>query len=234
MMQRLFALVCSGFLAQGLFADPAALSGTAALPLTATAAPTPRPTPTPLADLKGPSSLVRLADPSWGWAFKAGGVVPLGDLAQFNQPGPAGALDLYYHLSADVSVDGFLGYSTQGYKLGGGAQPLSNTGLGAKLLYNLSLVDDVTWYAGGGVGLYYNQRTKQIVRPVVSNAPPIYDPVPDSSLGLGILGVMGGRYANSAGWGIVVELNVVNINLAGGTSDSLLLAQPMLGYYHAL
>jgi hypothetical protein len=233
MMRRLLILVCSALVARGLFADPLALSpSAAALPLTVTVAA--KPTPLPFVERKGPSSLVRLVDPSWGYAAKLGAVVPLGELAQFNQSGPSLALDLFYHFNADVSVDTFLSYSTQGYKLGGGAQPLSNTGLGVKLLYNLDQIETVTWYGGGGVGLYYDQRTKQIVRPVTSNAPPIYDPAPDSSFGLGILGVLGGRYQDPAGWGLIVELNLNIINLAGGTSDSLLLAQPLIGYYHAL
>jgi hypothetical protein len=209
-----------------------ALSPTATVE--ATAVPTPLPTPTMVAEMKGPSNKVRLIDPSWAIALKAGAVLPLGDLATYNQAGPAGGLDLYYHVNTSFSADFFTSYSSQAYKVGGGGQPLSNIGLGVKLLYNVAEIDGVVWYAGGGMAGYYNQRTKQVLRQPVLNNTPVFDPEADSSFGLGVLGVLGGRYTGQSGWGLLLELNLVSVNLAGGTSDSLLLAQPVLGLSYEL
>ncbi len=198
-----------------------------------TEAPTPVPTPTVPPELPGRSKSVQLLDPAWAVVLKAGGVLPLGDLAQYNQSGPVAGLDALYHANADYSVDIFASYSSQGYKLGGG-QPLTNIGLGAKLLYNLATIDGITWYAGGGLAAYYTQRTTQVLRQPVLNNTPVFDPTNESTAGFGLVGTLGGRYEFESRWGLLLELNIANINLAGGTSDNLLLAQPVLGLSYSL
>ena len=217
-------------------AIPQASSVTAATQLSPTAVaqtPTPVATPTPYAELPGRVKGVQLIDPSWALALKLGGVLPLGDLAQYNQSGAAVGLDVYYHANADYSVDLFSTYSSQGYKLGGG-QPLTNIGLGAKLLYNLANVDGITWYAGGGLAAYYTQRTHQILETPVLNNTPVYDPTDESTFGFGVLATLGGRYEFPSGWGLLLELNLATVNLAGGTSDNLLLAEPLAGLSYKL
>ena len=211
--------------AQGL--SPAAM-------VTMVASPVPTPTAVPFVERKGRSDIIRLVDPSWAIALKAGASLPLGDLAQFNQPGPATSLDLLYHADASFSVDSFLSYASQASKVAGTSQPLTNIGLGVKLLYNIAEIDGVTWYAGAGVGAYYDQRSKQVLLQPVLNNTPQYNPEADSSFGLGVLGALGGRYQGVSGWGFMLEINLVGINLAGGTSDSLLLAQPMIGVSYGL
>jgi hypothetical protein len=218
-------------LASTITAAPLAASGTAATDLSPTAVvetPTPLPTPTPFVEMPGRAKGVQLMDPSWALAVKLGGVLPLGDLAQYNQSGAAVGLDAYYHANADYSVDIFTNYSSQAYKLGGG-QPLTNVGLGAKLLYNLANIDGITWYAGGGLAAYYTQRTRQVLQVPVLNNTPLYDPSNESTFGFGVLATLGGRYEFPSGWGLLLELNFATVNLAGGTSDNLLLAEPLLG-----
>lgn len=217
-------------------AAPLAASSTVATDLSPTAVvetPTPVPTPTPFVEMPGRARGVQLIDPSWAVALKLGGVLPLGDLAQYNQSGAAVGLDAYYHANADYSVDVFTNYSSQGYKLGGG-QPLTNLGLGAKLLYNLANIDGITWYAGGGLAAYYTQRTHQVLQVPVLNNTPVYDPSNESTFGFGVLATLGGRYEFPSGWGLLLELNLATVNLAGGTSDNLLLAEPLLGLSYKL
>jgi hypothetical protein len=216
----------------------ASLSATAALPLSpvAAVAATPLRTPTPAAfvPMPGPESHVSLVDPSWAVAVKAGGALPLGDLATFNESGPGADLDLYYRADASFRVDVFANYFDLAYRQGGGDQPLSAAGLGVKLLYDLGDVQGVIWYLGGGMGGYDVQRTQQVLQVPVLNNTPAYTPTPNSSVGLGILGVLGGSYDFGNGWGMMVEINVLNINLAGGTSGNMLLAQPVIGLSYGL
>jgi hypothetical protein len=215
-----------------------ALSATAAVALSpsATVLVTPVATPTPVAfvPLPGPESHVSLVDPSWAVALKVGGALPLGDLATYNQSGPAANLDLYYRADASFRVDLSIDYFSEAYRLGAGDQPLSVAGLGLKLLYDMANVQGVVWYLGGGLGGYYVQRTQQVLEVPVLNNTPVYDPTPNSTMGLGLMGVLGGSYDFENGWGMMVEINVLNINLAGGTSGNMLLAQPVIGLSYGL
>ena len=190
-----------------------------------TAAPTP--TATPFVPMKGPEKGIKLVPARWAMALKLGGAIPMGDLGLYNNSGPAANLDLYYHADDSISIDTFAAYSRQSYKAGD-TQPLDNVGLGIKMLYNLTNLSGVIWYAGAGLAGYYNQRTKQVIVDVVNNKA-IFAPTYDTSMGLGVLGVAGARYEYGNGLGLILEMNVVNINLAGGTSDNILLGQPLLG-----
>lgn len=194
-----------------------------------TAAPTPVPTPTakPFVPMKGPEKGIKVVAARWAMAVKLGAAVPMGDLGLYNNTGPAANLDLYYHADESISIDTFASYSRQSYKAGD-TQPLDNIGLGVKMLYNFTNLSGVIWYAGAGLAGYYDQRTKQVIADVV-NDKAIFAPTYDSSAGLGVLGVFGARYEYENGLGLILEMNVANINLAGGTSDSILLGQPLLG-----
>jgi len=72
------------------------------------------------------------------------------------------------------------------------------------------------------------QRTQQVV--VGQNLGlPIYSPSTQSTGGIALLFCFGIGYDFSSHWGLNIELNVINLSLAGGTSDSLMIAQPNLG-----
>jgi hypothetical protein len=197
-----------------------------------TASPTPEPVATPR-----PKDLGRISlEPAtWSIALKGGSSAPLGDMAQYNNAGSAAGLDIIRTASDGTMFGPYLSYSSQSYKAAG-AQPLSTAGLGVKLLFNLFVDREVSSYAGFGIGGYYCQRTRQELHQPVPTLPalPTYDPVAESVMGLGLLGTLGARWSFNDHWAALLELNVVSINLAGGTSDSLLLAQPYLGLSYKL
>jgi hypothetical protein len=170
-----------------------------------------------------------LAQPRWSTELKAGAALPLGNLSSYAQPGPVLSLDGIYQASSDFDLDVFLTYSSQAYSVAWGAQALNNLGLGLKLLYHLGEQNGVRWYAGAGLAAYDDQRSLEVVHQPVIGGVATYDPSPSSSVGLGVLGTLGGRYAFNPHLSLAAELNLVSISLAGGTADNLLLAEPLLG-----
>jgi hypothetical protein len=169
------------------------------------------------------------AKPRWSTELKAGVALPLGNLSSYAQPGPVLSLDGLYQASSDFDLDVFLAGSSQAYSVAWGAQALNNLGLGLKLLYHLGEQNGVRWYAGAGLAAYYDQRSLEVVHQPVVGGVATYDPTPNSSFGLGVLGTLGGRYAFNPHLSLSAELNIISISLAGGTADTLLLAEPLAG-----
>jgi hypothetical protein len=165
----------------------------------------------------------------WSMELKLGAALPLGSLAQYAQAGPAVSLDAVYQTASDFDVDVFALYTTQSYSVAWGAQPLSNLGLGVKLLYDLGEQNGIRWSAGAGVAGFYNQRSDRVLHQPAVVGKESFDPSPDSSLGLGVLATLAGRYAFTRRLSLCAELNLISINLAGGSSDTLVQALPLAG-----
>jgi hypothetical protein len=166
--------------------------------------------------------------PRWSVDLKGGGALPLGDLATYNSTGSSVGADLIYQGTRSVGTDLFISYSSQPYKLGGGASPLNNLGFGLKLLYEVMRVEDLNAWIGAGAGYYLTQRTRQVlVTPVTT--PVQYTADSQSTGGLGLLFCFGTSYNMSRHVAITLDVSLVNIALSGGTADSITLGLPTAG-----
>lgn len=188
--------------------------------------PTPSPTPTPIpADAKW----FAFHKPYWSLGLKGGAALPLGELSTYNGTGGYGAVDVIYQGTRELGTDFFVSYSTQPYKVGGGASNLNNIGFGVKLLYQVMQVEALNAWVGAGAGYYLTQRTRQVLKqPVVS--PPQYTAEAQNTGGLGLGFCFGTSYLMTENLALTLDLNLVNVSLAGGTADSITLGHPALGF----
>jgi hypothetical protein len=166
--------------------------------------------------------------PYWSLGLKGGGALPLGNLSTYNGTGPSAGLDLIYQGTRKLGTDFFALYSTQPYKLGGGASPLNNLALGLKLLYEVTQVEALNAWVGAGAAYVLTQRTQQVLRQPVTT-PVQYDPTVQNTGGLGLLFCFGSSFLMTDHVALTMELNVINVALAGGTGDSVLLGLPQAG-----
>jgi len=120
--------------------------------------------PTPV--VQDNSVHISLHEPSVGIMIKGGVAAPMGDMSQYNEPGPTFGGDILYYASRDVALDVFGTYSIMKYKVQPGVpaatQPLTNLGLGAKLMYSFSEIDGVTPYFGAGLAMFFTNRKKNL------------------------------------------------------------------------
>lgn len=187
--------------------------------------PTPEPTPTPI---PADSKWFAFHKPYWSLGMKGGGALPLGELSTYNGTGPFGGVDLIYQGTRDLGTNFFFSYSSQPYKLGGGATPLNNIGLGVRLLYQVMQVEALNAWIGAGGGYYITQRTRQVlVQPVTT--PVKYAAEQQNTGGLGLSFCFGTSYLITDNLAFTIDLSVVNIALAGGTADSVSIGTPALG-----
>jgi hypothetical protein len=188
-------------------------------------APTPAPTPV---DPSVKVATLSFYKPRWGLSLQGGGAIPLGDLTLYNTSGPAGGFSVLYLPTESMTFGVFAHYSSQGYKLGGGASPLNMMGGGLKLNFEIMRVEALSAFVGAGAGYYAVQRTQQVM--VGSSAGvPLYSPASQSTGGIALIFGFGIGYDFNRHWGLVLDLNVENLSLGGGTSDSLMIAQPNIG-----
>lgn len=202
-------------------------------PYKAYVAPTPAPTP---ADPSVKVAKLSFYKPRWGLSLKGGGAVPLGDLTLYNTSGPAAGLSLLYLPTESMTVDLFTHYSSQGYKFGGGASALTIAGGGIKLAWEIMRVEALSAFAGAGAGYMAVQRTQQVpvtdslgVQLKDAGGNLVWSPTTQSTGGIALLFCFGIGYDFNRHWGLVLDLNVMNLSLGGGTSDSLMIAQPAIG-----
>lgn len=166
--------------------------------------------------------------PYWSVGLKGGAALPLGDLATYNGSGSSFGADVIYQGNRTVGTDFFVSYSSQPYKLGGGASPLNNLGFGIKLLYEVMHVEALNAWVGAGAGYYLTQRTRQVlVQPVTT--PVQYTAETQSTSGLGLLFCFGTSYLMTRSLALTVDVNVVNVALSGGTADSVTVGMPAGG-----
>jgi hypothetical protein len=169
-----------------------------------------------------------LYKPYWSLGIKGGAALPLGDLATYNGSGSNFGADVIYQGTRTVGTDLFFSYSSQPYKLGGGASPLNAMGFGAKLIYEAMHVEALNAFIGAGAGYFLVQRTKQVlVQPVTT--PVQYTSEGQSTGGLGLLFCFGSSYLMTRSIAITVDVNVASIALSGGTADSIGIAMPSAG-----
>lgn len=186
-------------------------------------APSPSPTPIP-ADAKW----VAFFKPYWSLGLKAGAALPLGELSTYNGSGGLGGADLLYQGTRQVGTDFFFLYSTQPYKVGGGATPLNNTGIGVRLLYEVMRVEALNAWVGAGGGYFLTQRTRQVlVEPVTT--PPSYQAAGQNSGGFGLVFCFGTSYMMTRTLALTLDVSLANVALAGGTADNIALGLPSIG-----
>ena len=188
-------------------------------------APAPAPTPN---DASVKTTTVSFYKPRWGLGLQGGGAVPLGDLTLYNTSGGAGSFSLLYLPTETITVDVFASYSTQPYKFGGGASALNMMGGGMKLEFELMRVEALSAFAGAGAGYLAVQRTQQVMVGSLAGLP-VYAATTQNTGGIALLFCFGIGYDFSSHWGLLLDLNVINVSLGGGTSDSLMIAQPNVG-----
>lgn len=186
---------------------------------------TPSSSPTPIpTDAKW----VAFFKPYWSLGLKGGAAVPLGELSTYNGSGGLGGADILYQGTRQIGTDFFFLYSTQPYKLGGGATPLNNTGIGVRLLYEVMHVEALNAWVGAGGGYFLTQRTRQVlVEPVTT--PPTYKAADQNSGGLGLVFCFGTSYRMTRSLALTLDVSVANVALAGGTADNIALGLPSIG-----
>jgi hypothetical protein len=166
--------------------------------------------------------------PYWALGIKGGAALPLGELATYNGAGGSFGATLTYQGTREVGTDFFVTYSTQPYKLGGGATPLNNVGLGVRLAYELMRVEALSAWVGAGGGYYMTQRTRQVLKQPVST-PVQYEAQAQDSSGLGLSFSFGASYLMTRALALTLDVSLLNIALAGGTADSIMIGMPSAG-----
>jgi hypothetical protein len=187
------------------------------------AAPTPTATPVP-----DDTKWFAFHKPYWSLGLKGGASQPLGDLAAYNGGGPSYGVDIIYQGTRTLGTDFFFLYSSQPYKVGGGATPFNNMQLGLRLLYEVSRVEALNAWVGAGAAYVLTQRTRQVLRQPVTD-PPAYDAEAQNTGGMGLVFCVGASYLFGDAWAITGDCTISNIALAGGTADNIMLALPTLG-----
>lgn len=169
-----------------------------------------------------------LHKPYWSLGLKGGASLPLGELALYNGAGGSFGASLIYQGTRQVGTDFFVTYSSQPYKLGGGATPLNNTGVGVRLIYEVMRVEALNAWVGAGGGYYFTQRTRQVLKQPLTT-PLQYAAEAQVAGGLGLAFGFGSSYRVTSALAVTLDVNLLNIALAGGTADSIALGIPSLG-----
>ena len=115
-----------------------------------------------------------------------------------------------------------------GFKGKGGEAPFRAAGFVLKSLTDFWRMEAVSAFAGIGVGWFSVQRNRERLIPGAAPAPQ-YEAVPENTTALALLGSAGIHYQLPRHWSLRLEVQLMDLNLTGGTSDNLLTAQPTLG-----
>lgn len=182
-------------------------------------APTPVATPVP-----DDTKWFAFHKPYWSFGIKGGGSLPLGDLAAYNGGGSAYGADIIYQGTRTVGTDFFFLSSSQPYKNSAAVTNFNNLMLGVRILYEVSRVEALNAWVGGGAAYVLTQRNRQ-----TGALPSTLNIEMENTNGIGLVFCAGASYLFTDSWAITGDCTVASVALAQGTADNIMLALPTLG-----
>ena len=191
------------------------------------------PVTNPVAAPKGKQTLTVIVGgprPRYSVGLRAGAGIPFGGFADLHGTGPAAAIDFSYRYHPDAILEFYWAWESQPFRgnvAGGTPVPFRAIGTGIKILNEFWRMDAMSAFAGAGTGLFFVQRTREVL-----HDPPgpkvTYDAQLENTTALALIGCFGLSYAFTPHWTSRAEVQLMDLNLTGGTSDNLLLVQPSL------
>jgi|GEM_PF-7018885 hypothetical protein len=196
------------------------------------ARPTARPTPS------GPIQHVGDFSPYWSAALRLGAGLPLGSMANYNGIGFGGQADVFYQAAPDTALDLFAMYTgmpsaglpsnTSKNIYQGTVQSTTVVGMGLKGLWQFYDIEDIRFFADGGLGYVSLNRPKESPVSAAGVTTWTFGSGPALS-GLLLSAGLGMTYELFAHLKLVGEVDFNGVDLSGGTGDMPQFAQPTAG-----
>jgi hypothetical protein len=175
------------------------------------------------------SRKIEIHDPAWTFCLLGGMAIPLGNTAEYNQASLSTNFEVIYAAAQEMSAGFFVHYSQLPYQSEAASQPLTNLGFGLRAILPIFDLEGINPYVAAGMGYFMTQLATQNVVGHTEQNEPILETKYKSSGGMGFTGGIGFRYKLNPNLSLILEMNVINISLEGGTADSLLFTHAVTG-----